>query len=153
MYKHRQTRGLDQDGRVDRDASLPWTTKRRITTNLKTKPTRTARKWNCKEVWHQGVKEETITQTSMRVRYRKPGWRGPAARQQTWQARQQLADGISHIWEQISQAEQLRSKTDHAVTAWGNKASKPVALETYEGCSDGRNSQLHKSLLERFMES
>ena len=30
------------------------------------------------------------------------------------------------------------------VTAWGNKASKPLAVKTCGGCRGGRNSQPHK---------
>ena len=40
-----------QDVGIDRNASFPCTTKRRITTNLKTVKTRTARKSNCMELW------------------------------------------------------------------------------------------------------
>ena len=39
-----------QDGGIGRNAPLPPTTKPRITTNLKTKTTRTARKSNCMEL-------------------------------------------------------------------------------------------------------
>ena len=39
-----------QDGGVGRNASLPCTTKRRLTTNFKSIKTRTARKANCMEL-------------------------------------------------------------------------------------------------------
>ena len=44
----------------------PHTTKRRTTTNLKTKTTRTDRKSNCIEVRQPRVKEETLTQPGRR---------------------------------------------------------------------------------------
>ena len=51
IYTFGDNWGFSQDGGVGRYASFPHTTKRRITTNLKTKTTRTARKLNCMEVW------------------------------------------------------------------------------------------------------
>ena len=49
-WNRKEFASSSQDGGLDRYASLPHTTKRRITTNLKTKDNRTARKSDCMEV-------------------------------------------------------------------------------------------------------
>ena len=70
-----------QDGGVGRYTVPPCTTKRRTTTNLEKKISRTARISNCMEKSNnQGVKEETFIQTGRRGRDGQPGWRGLMAR-------------------------------------------------------------------------
>ena len=74
-----QTSG--QDGGIGRNTVPPRTTKRRTTTNLKKQPELPENQTAWKSD-NQGVKEETIIQTSRRGGDRQPGWRGLAARQQ-----------------------------------------------------------------------
>ena len=72
-----------QDGGIGRYALLPHTTKRRTTTNLKTKNKKNLQK--NQTVWKynkKGVQEEPFIQTGRRGRDRLLGWRGHAAR---WQ--------------------------------------------------------------------
>ena len=49
-FKRRSQETSGQDGGIGRHTVPPRTTKRRITTNLKTKATRTDRRSNCMEV-------------------------------------------------------------------------------------------------------
>ena len=52
----------------------------------------------------------------------------------------------SHIYIQINWEEQLGSKTDLTAqgSRWGIKASKPLTVKTYGGCSSEINSQPHR---------
>ena len=87
-------RTASQDGGVGRHALLPCTTKRRTTTNLKTKSNQ-----NCQKIeplWksnNQGVKKETFIHTGRRGGVGQPRWRGCAARQLTEQG-QVVASGL-----------------------------------------------------------
>ena len=131
---------------------LPHTTKRRITTNLKTKkqpdlPEKQAA-WKSD---NQVVKEETFIQTGMRRRDgswgREVTWQGSGCYRlgRGWQTRQ------SHLHVQISWEEQLGSKID--CTTQGSrketKASKPLIVKTCGSCSNRRNSQSHRKVCRR----
>ena len=97
-----------QDGSIGRYTVPPCSTKRRTTTNLKTKNNQ-----NCQN--NQGVKEETFIQTGRRGGDRQPGHRGLPAR---WQLEDKggggWRSGWFHFCMQINQEEQLESETDHA---------------------------------------
>ena len=84
---------FSQDGGVGRHSVPPHTTKRRTTTNLKTKNNQKLPE--NQTVWksnNQGVKEETFIQTGRRRGNRQPVQTGCAARWWTCQARRQLED-------------------------------------------------------------
>ena len=74
-------RTTSQDGGIGRHTVPSHTTKRRTTTNLKTKTTRTDRNQTVWKSDNQRVKEETFVQTGRRGGDWKPGQRGRLARQ------------------------------------------------------------------------
>ena len=86
-----------QDGGIGRYALLPQTTKRRTTTNLKTKNNQ-----NCQKI--KLCVSPTIKELKKHSSRLIEGQRGRMARGWTRQA---------HICVQISREEQLRSETDH----------------------------------------
>ena len=97
-----------QDGGTGRNASLLCTTKRRITTNLKTKNNQ-----NCQKIELYGslmTKELKKKHSSRLVGGAETGSQGGKDSQQggSWRVRR------SHTWVHIIQEEQLGSETDHA---------------------------------------
>ena len=140
-----------QDGGIGRHTVPPRTTKRRTTTNLKTKKqselpgNRTLWKFD-----NQGVEEETFIQTGRRGRDGQLGWRRLMAR---W--RLQDGDwwsGWSHLCVRINWEEWRGSETDLAtrVPVWGNKASKPLNEKTCGGWGSRRNSKPHRRVCWRY---
>ena len=124
-----------------------------MTTTLKTKTTRTARKLNCIEKSdNQGVKEETFIQTGRRGRDRQPGQKGLAARQGGWRTKQ--GDWLRNTACQAAASRPcghtfmhrligrngrgVKQTTQPRTPEWGNKASKlwlktPVGVEAAAG--------------------
>ena len=111
-----------QNGGTGRYASLPCTTKRRTTTNLKTKNNQ-----NCQKIKFYG----SLTTKELKKKHmsipvggaemgRKDLWQGG-----NWRTRQgggwQTGRSHFHVW--VNQEEQ--QITQPRVPAWGNKASKP----------------------------
>ena len=82
-YVNKSWRTSNQDGDIGRYTLPPHRTKRRTTTNIKTK--KQPELLENRTVWksnNQGVKEKTLIQTSRRGRDRQLGWTGLTAR---WQ--------------------------------------------------------------------
>ena len=113
-----------QDGCIGRHTVPPHTTKRRTTTNVKTKnqPELTENQ----TVWkpnNQGVKEETFTQTGRRGGDGQPGAEDLRQGGHWWTGRGGgWPTGWSHVRMQANQEEQLGSETDH--TTQGSSAWK-----------------------------
>ena len=82
LKKKKKKKDSGQDGGIGRHIVPPHTTKRRTTTNLKTKNPELPENQTVWKSDNQGVKEETFIQTSRRGRDGQPGQRGLTAR---WQ--------------------------------------------------------------------
>ena len=114
-----------QDGDVGRHTVPPCTTKRRTTTNLKTKNKHLPENQTVWKSDNQGVKEEAFIQTARRGRDRQPGWRGRAAWCRLAGQRGKCGSWWirwTHICVWINWEEQLGSKRDH--TTQGSSAGK-----------------------------
>ena len=118
----------------------PRTTKRRKTTNLKTKNNQ-----NCQKIELYGsptTKELKKKHSSRLVGGAEIGSRGEEASQQgcSWQ------NGQSHncVWITRKDNWGARQTMQPRFPAGGNKASKPQAIKTCGSCGSGRNSQLHR---------
>ena len=119
-----KTQTSSQDGVISRYTFPPHTTKRRTTTNLKTKNNQNWTLWKSN---NQGVKEETFIQTGTRGGNRQPG--------------------RSHTHEKNKPGgttKELNRPYNSSVPAWGNKASKPLSLKTCEDWGGWRKSQPHR---------
>ena len=99
MFNSLHLRTFGQDGGIGRYTVPPCTTKRRTTTNLKSKKqpelpeNRTVWKFD-----NQGVKEETFIQTSRRGGDKQPGQRGHLAR---WQLEDWVVPHLcANSWEE-----------------------------------------------------
>ena len=121
---------------------LPCTTKRRTTTNLKTKiqpelpENRTI--WKSDK---QEVKEETFIQTSRRAEMGNWGGGGGGP------ARRRLADQkVPHL--PVDKPGGTTGDGDRlhnpALQHWDKKISKPLAVKICRGCGDRRNRQPHR---------
>ena len=136
-----------QDKGIGRYALLPHRTKRRTTTNLKTKNNQ-----NCQEIEVYGS-PTTITKIySFRlVRGVETGSQGKedvrqgVAWRTGWARWQLVGQAVPHLCAD-NREEQLGSEINHAtrVTAWGNKASEPLAVKICGGCGGGRDSQPYR---------
>ena len=106
-----------QDGGVDRYASLPPTTKRRITTNLKTKINQQCQKI---KLYRSPTTKELKKKNSSRLvgRVETRSWGSKIAQQgsswPTGKVRWHLVDKQSHICMRMSHKEQLVSEKNHA---------------------------------------
>ena len=114
----------------------PCTTKRRTTTNLKTKS-----KQNCQkiELYGSPTAKELKKHSSRLVGRAETGsWDGEDL--------EQGSGGQPHICVQISQKEQLRNETYRSTqgSSTGKESLKPLAVKSSGGCGDGRNSQAHR---------
>ena len=129
-----------QDGGVDRYTLLPPTTKRRMTTNLKTKNNQTCQK--IKQYGSLKTKELKKKHSSKLVGGAEKGsWGGEDVQEGSdWRSKQ------SHICILINWEEQLgaRQTAQPRVPVQANKASKPLTQKTCGDCGSGTNSQPHR---------
>ena len=111
-----------QDAGIGRNTSLPCTTKRRITTNLKT-----IKNQNCQKIKLHGTLttkklKETLIQTSRRS----------GDRQRTEKTSGKAAGGLGQERQRLVE--------------WKTKDSEPLAVKYHGDCEDGRNSQSHRRI-------
>ena len=138
LLKYVEIESSGQDGHIGRNALLPYTTKRRITTNLKTKNSQNYQKI---KLHGSPITKELKKHSSRPVGGAETGSQGREDAQQgdSWWTER------SHICVQIKQEGQLgRETVQPRVPARGNKASEPLAVKTCGGCSGRRNSQPHR---------
>ena len=128
-----------RDGGIGRYTLPPHTTKRRTTTNLKTKNNQNCQK---NKLYGSPITKELKKKYSFRlvvgVETGSRGWED-VWQGNDWQAR------WSHVCVWINREEQLGSKTDW-VPEQEKKASKHLAVRICGGCSSRRNSQPHRRI-------
>ena len=112
----------------------PHTTKRRTTTNLKTKNNQ-----NCQKIELYG----SLTTKELKKKHSSRlvgGVERTCGKVDGWWT------GWSHICRQINLEEQLGSVTDCSIKGYsaGNEDSKPLTEKICEDCSGGINSQPHR---------
>ena len=122
-----------QDGGIGRNPSLPPTTKRKITTNLKTTNNQKCQKIKLHGTLdNQGI-EETVNQTNQTGR-RETGRQ--ADREKPWQGGAPCGQGL---------AERTPSKAADREGGAGcmGKCDSELTVDYDRGCHSGRNSQYH----------
>ena len=126
-----------QDGAVGRYTLPPRTTKRRTTTNLKTKNNQ-----NCQKI------ELYVCPTTNKLKKKHSSRLVGRAETGSWDGEdlEQGSGGQPHICVQISQKEQLRNETYRSTqgSSTGKESLKPLAVKSSGGCGNGRNSQAHR---------
>ena len=128
----------------------PQTTKRRTTTNLKTKNHQNCQKIELyRNLTTKKLKKKHSSrpvggaETGSWVE-RTQGKAGGPGQMRKWLAdrvKQQLVDWGPHICMQINWVEQMGSETDLPTQG---SSLKPLTEKTYGGCGSGRNSQPHR---------
>ena len=134
-----------QDGGVGRYIFPPHSSKRRTTTNLKTKINQDCQKI---EPYRSPTTKELKKKHSStdRGRNRQLRQRVCAARQhlEDWEVKV-LAGSPTFTCRQTGRNNwRARQTTQPWVPVWKKKALKPLAVKTYVGCGGSRNSQSHK---------
>ena len=134
IFKMRGIEVPSQNGGTGKNTLLPRINKRRITTKLKTKTTRTARKIKLRET--PTTKEINVHPDWLEGQRQASRLGGCTARLQTVQVRGCWQTGHSHILVSISQEEQqgsARQTGKPRASVWKTKDSKPLAVKTCGG--------------------